>query len=463
MPRCPARLLCRSPVYPPLLELPTPRAVLAAVQMNAIEFHTWNAVKTTIDKPDRIVSTWTRARACPGERQAGVVERDRAGRVAQDQRRQGPACAGAAAQAAWLGNHEGFFSGPGAASGAGLAAVVRQERSAQPGGQDLRGLPAQRLWRDDRGALVGAARRACRSRCRSAGTNWSRAAARTGPSRTRGSDWISAIVPGSRTTCATALARRPWPLWRRRGPPRSRCRSAGTNWSSARRRALDHRGRAGRLDIGNRPGMGMRQACKPWRRLVRVRREGARLSPGRAASGRQRLLHRRRRMPHVVFLFIERNGVGPCIQGTPRSFAGARPLRREPSAHVPRRCLARPRPDRPRAGAGHGPGVHRSHAHDADQRVVQVGADQLVTAMRLTAGAAQIPPRPGLRSCAMSGKSQGPFSGQQSSTEIILEGGLSGGGERLARIEWESGAPGGNQYCILPCPSASAPDCGRRA
>ena len=23
--------------------------------MNAIEFHTWNAVKTTIDKPDRIV------------------------------------------------------------------------------------------------------------------------------------------------------------------------------------------------------------------------------------------------------------------------------------------------------------------------------------------------------------------------------------------------------------------------
>ena len=52
--------------------------------------------------------------------------------------------------------------------------------------------------------------RACRSRCRSAGTNWSRcAAARTGPSRTRGSDWISAIVPGM------GMRRRPGRPWRR--------------------------------------------------------------------------------------------------------------------------------------------------------------------------------------------------------------------------------------------------------
>ena len=63
-----ARLLPESlyPGHPPLLELPTPRAVLAAVQMNAIEFHTWNAVKTTIDKPDRIVFDLDPARACPG-------------------------------------------------------------------------------------------------------------------------------------------------------------------------------------------------------------------------------------------------------------------------------------------------------------------------------------------------------------------------------------------------------------
>ena len=81
-----------------------------------------------------------------------------------------------------------------------------------------------------------------------------------------------------------------------------------------------------RLDIGNRPwdGYAPQAWARPWRRLVRVRREGARLSPGRAASGRQRLLHRRRRMPHVVFLFIERNGVGPCIQEHRAHFAGAR-------------------------------------------------------------------------------------------------------------------------------------------
>ena len=163
-----ARLLPESlyPGHPPLLELPTPRAVLAAVQMNAIEFHTWNAVKTAIDKPDRIVFDldpgegvpWRTSGRRPGA--ARVVERDRAGRVAQDQRRQGlHVLVPLRRQHGW-GNHEGFFSGPGAASGAGLAAVVRgQERSAQPGGQDLRGLPAQRLWRDDRGALVARARR----------------------------------------------------------------------------------------------------------------------------------------------------------------------------------------------------------------------------------------------------------------------------------------------------------------
>ena len=232
-----ARLLPESlyPGHPPLLELPTPRAVLAAVQMNAIEFHTWNAVKTAIDKPDRIVFDLDPGEGVPWENvgqaagAARVVERDRAGRVAQDQRRQGPACAGATAQAAWLGNHEGFFSGPGAASGAGLAAVVRgQERSAQPGGQDLRGLPAQRLWRDDRGALVGAG----------AG--------------------LPISVPIS---------------W--------------DELEQVRGGALDHRGRAGAMDIGNRPwdGYAPQAWARPWRRLVRVRREGAPEARGRRQAG----------------------------------------------------------------------------------------------------------------------------------------------------------------------------------
>lgn len=48
----PARL---DPDHPPLLEVPTQEAILSAVQMNVIEFHTWNAVKTAIAKPDRML------------------------------------------------------------------------------------------------------------------------------------------------------------------------------------------------------------------------------------------------------------------------------------------------------------------------------------------------------------------------------------------------------------------------
>ncbi len=43
------------PGHAPLVELPTAQAVLSAVQMNVVEFHTWNAVKTAIDKPDRML------------------------------------------------------------------------------------------------------------------------------------------------------------------------------------------------------------------------------------------------------------------------------------------------------------------------------------------------------------------------------------------------------------------------
>lgn len=48
----PAKL---DPGHPPLLEVPTPQAVMSAVQMNVVEFHTWNAVKTAIGKPDRML------------------------------------------------------------------------------------------------------------------------------------------------------------------------------------------------------------------------------------------------------------------------------------------------------------------------------------------------------------------------------------------------------------------------
>ena len=43
------------PGHPPFLEVATPEGLLSASQMNVIEFHTWNATKNAIDKPDRMV------------------------------------------------------------------------------------------------------------------------------------------------------------------------------------------------------------------------------------------------------------------------------------------------------------------------------------------------------------------------------------------------------------------------
>ena len=48
----PAKL---DPDHPPLLEVPSEEAIMSAVQMNVVEFHTWNAVKTSINKPDRML------------------------------------------------------------------------------------------------------------------------------------------------------------------------------------------------------------------------------------------------------------------------------------------------------------------------------------------------------------------------------------------------------------------------
>jgi len=41
--------------HDPLLEIPSTKALLAAAQMNVVEFHTWNSVKRVIDKPDRVI------------------------------------------------------------------------------------------------------------------------------------------------------------------------------------------------------------------------------------------------------------------------------------------------------------------------------------------------------------------------------------------------------------------------
>lgn len=43
------------PGHAPLMEIAKEAGLLAAAQLNVVEFHTWNAVKTTIDKPDRMI------------------------------------------------------------------------------------------------------------------------------------------------------------------------------------------------------------------------------------------------------------------------------------------------------------------------------------------------------------------------------------------------------------------------
>ncbi len=43
------------PGHPPLMEISTEAAILAAAQLNVVEFHTWNALKTSIGKPDRML------------------------------------------------------------------------------------------------------------------------------------------------------------------------------------------------------------------------------------------------------------------------------------------------------------------------------------------------------------------------------------------------------------------------
>jgi bifunctional non-homologous end joining protein LigD len=43
------------PDHPPLIEIDTSAALVGAVQMGTIEFHTWNAVHTRIEKPDRVI------------------------------------------------------------------------------------------------------------------------------------------------------------------------------------------------------------------------------------------------------------------------------------------------------------------------------------------------------------------------------------------------------------------------
>lgn len=43
------------PGHPPLMEIATLEGIMACVQMNVVEFHTWNVSRTAIGRPDRMV------------------------------------------------------------------------------------------------------------------------------------------------------------------------------------------------------------------------------------------------------------------------------------------------------------------------------------------------------------------------------------------------------------------------
>jgi bifunctional non-homologous end joining protein LigD len=42
------------PGHPPMVYIAKPEGILSAAQMNVVEIHTWNGVRTAIDKPDRM-------------------------------------------------------------------------------------------------------------------------------------------------------------------------------------------------------------------------------------------------------------------------------------------------------------------------------------------------------------------------------------------------------------------------
>ncbi|WP_420995427.1 DNA ligase D [Cupriavidus sp. 30B13] len=56
------------PEHPPLLEIATEAGIVAAAQFNVIEFHTWNAGKRAIGKPDRVVFDLDPGEGVPFER-----------------------------------------------------------------------------------------------------------------------------------------------------------------------------------------------------------------------------------------------------------------------------------------------------------------------------------------------------------------------------------------------------------
>ena len=159
------------PGHAPLLKVARAEGLLAAAQINVIEFHTWNALEDAIAKPDRMCFDldpgadveWPGhpRRSAAGARDAALA---RAGIFHQDQRRQGAACSGTVETSLRLGGNKGFLACDRRPSGQDHTTALRcKKRTGKSDRQGVCGLPTQWFWCDDRSGLVGtiAARAGC--------------------------------------------------------------------------------------------------------------------------------------------------------------------------------------------------------------------------------------------------------------------------------------------------------------
>ena len=152
------------PGHPPLLQIRSAEALVGAVQMGSIEFHTWNASLANLERPDRFVLDLDPDPALPWKRmleatQLSLTLLDELGLRAFLKTSGGKGMHLLVPLERRHGWDEvkDFAQAISPALGAPDAgAFLGGFRAAQPGRQDLRRLPAQQPRRQHRGRLLGA-------------------------------------------------------------------------------------------------------------------------------------------------------------------------------------------------------------------------------------------------------------------------------------------------------------------
>lgn len=138
------------PGHPPLISVDTLKALVGAAQMGTVEFHTWNALVSSIEKPNRMVFDLDPGQSLGWERMIEAAQLTRSlleelGLVVlQDERRQRVARGRAAHKTCRLGRSQSVFASGGAAHGDDAAQVLqREDGRAKSQAEDIRRLPAQ--------------------------------------------------------------------------------------------------------------------------------------------------------------------------------------------------------------------------------------------------------------------------------------------------------------------------------